>query len=174
MHVNLILGLLVLLALGWLFRLYRGSRAQKLTPADLLREEIRRRKAALRESRTAAQRLHKLKEERLRPLEEGLRGMLEALPDDDAARVSLSDEGHRLLLVLPSGAPEAGAGASDNLVLEWDLRNFDLEAFSDPAGEKYLSGEYAACLPDGVLFREKDVYAFLRALSRLMAERLVL
>ncbi|MCL1889884.1 MAG: hypothetical protein FWF99_05215 [Desulfovibrionaceae bacterium] len=180
MHVGLILGLMVLLAFGWLALSFRRRRHEFRRPADMLLDELNLRRSTQEGKLRARERLEDLKRARLRPVVEGVLEMIRALPGESGGRLRLRDEERRAVLeisAVPGGYGEQGGGGghegrTETLTLEWDIRDFDLDFF---AGADYLegaSGDYFLRMPDGSLIRETELTVFMRRLSGLLADRL--
>jgi hypothetical protein len=141
----------------------------------MLLGEIGRRRAAKLESKAAVERLLRLKTERLRPVAEGAREMIAALPEG-ASRGSmrLQDEGSKIRLFLDYASVNPPEQISESFILEWDVKNFDLEVFGGLEQERAdrVAGYYLIRLPDGILLKETEAGALLRRLSGLVADRL--
>ncbi|MCL1915489.1 MAG: hypothetical protein FWG17_02075 [Desulfovibrionaceae bacterium] len=180
MHVGLISGLLVLLALGWLVLNFQRRRHERRTPADMLLDELNLRRSTQEGNRRARERLEELKRARLRPVVEGVLEMIRALPGEGCGRLRLRDEERRALLevpIVPKGYGERGEGIgqegqTETLTLEWDIRDFDLGFFAGADSLEGASGDYFLRLPDGSLIREAEFTVFMRRLSALLADRL--
>lgn len=169
MHVNLFLGLIFLLALWWLLRETRARKKDRTAePAAMLKDELKKRRAAQEHGRRAARRLEALKKERMAPVLEGLREMLAALPPEDRERgvMSVAPDGSSVALTLKY------AGREETFILDWDVKNFDLELFAGAAALTGVGGAYGIRLPDGSTVREAEFPAFMRALSGIIADRL--
>ncbi|MDR2503177.1 MAG: hypothetical protein LBD82_02140 [Deltaproteobacteria bacterium] len=171
MHINLLLGLVVLLAAWWLIRSRQNRKTAQKKPAAMLLDEIGKRRAVRHESKRASEKLMRLKAERLRPVVEGVRDMIHALDEEGGAqaqRLRLTDEGRRAELEIC----HCGAEETETLILEWDVRDLDLDFFAaeDPLPD--AQGDYIIRTPDGALLREAELTPFMRRLSGLIADRL--
>lgn len=170
MHINLIIGLIFLVTLWWFIRtLSADRRAKKTDPGGMLKDELEKRRAAQEKSRRATQRLAQLKGERLAPVLAGVRKMIDALPEKDRAAglIRAAENNDAIEVTLERG------GKSETLVLDWNVRNFDLELFAGTAALTGAAGDYIIRLPDGSMLRKAEFADFMRALSGLLADRLI-
>lgn len=172
MHINLIIGAIFLLALWWLLRETRArKKAQKTEPAAMLKDEFEKRRAEQEKSRRASERLAELKKKRMAPVLEGTHEMIAALSATLAAEkrepegISVAENGQALVLALKY------RGHEEAFILEWDVKNFDLELFSGTSSLANVNGAYIIRMPDGSMAREEEFSPFMRMLSGLIADR---
>ena len=102
MYVNLILGILVIVALIWLLVLYNRKSE---SPREMLADEISRRRAAQEIARKAAAALEQLRDEKLELVERDLAEMRLSLPREGLPENSLDwrRDGEALALTLLPG-----------------------------------------------------------------------
>lgn len=185
MYINLILGGLVLAALIWLLAEHRRRKRARRDPAEMLRDEISRRRAAQSLNRQALAALAALRSARLAEVARGLERMRRALPEEggkaDLLRWQVKED--RIEFELASARPESGAPTPANLpfgqagevfTIRWDVRDLDLALFAagegaPPAGAR---GEYTLEWADRSVLAEKDLTAFLQSVSAIIAEKL--
>lgn len=187
MHINLIIGLVFILAVWWLLREARARKKAKAEPADMLKNELKKRQEAQEQKQRAADRLASLKNEHLSKMMEAVEQMRDALKSNSGQSLSAMREEDGISLAVrscentgktratPSGANGSGHAASeceDIFYLEWNVRNFDLEVFSGTGSLRHVQGDYIIRMPDGSIVREKDFPGFMRAISGLIADRL--
>lgn len=180
MHINLILGLIVVLAVWWLLKNHRENKNSRAEPADMLMDEISKRRAAQDASKRATERLAALRTEKIRPVVDGLEKMARALPDSASSGMELADRRENVRLTLsyplkkeradnPEREPEI---ISETFDIEWNIKNFDLELFSGSSSLQSVPGEYIIRMKDGTMLQESDFSGFMRRLSGIIADRL--
>lgn len=179
MHINLLVGLAVLLAVIWLVSGYRKSRVR---PGDMLKDELEKRRLRQELAAKAEERLRLLRAERMKGMEEALQSMLEALSDEDrrAGVLTWRSEGEKIAVsVKKRGSGTAGSAAQDDpegkdgtFCIRWDIREFDLDllASSGPFGN--MAGEYVLQWKNGIQSRESDLGEFMRMVSEIIADRI--
>lgn len=164
MYINLILGVLVLAAIVWLI----AGRRRKPGPADMLQDEIARRRAVQETGRKAMDNFAALRSAKLAEVAGGLESMRRALAES-GLRADLLDwrqleDCIELELV------------GERLVIRWDIRNFDLDLFAAAESASSLPlgarSEYSLAWPDKVRLAERDLSEFMRAVSSVIADKL--
>ncbi|MDR1125029.1 MAG: hypothetical protein LBM64_03060 [Deltaproteobacteria bacterium] len=164
MYINLILGVLVLAAIVWLI----AGRRRKIGPADMLQDEIARRRAVQETGRKALDNFAALRSARLAGVAEGLESMRRAL----AASGLRAD--HLVWRQLDDRIELELGG--ELLVIRWDIRNLDLAQFAaaDSAAALPLGAkaEYSLAWPDRLRLTERDLSEFMRAVSSVIADKL--
>lgn len=164
MYINLILGVLVLAAIVWLI----AGRRPKPGPADMLQDEIARRRAAQEAGRKAMDNFAALRSARLAEVAEGLTSMRQALAQSGLRADLLSWRQLDDHIELELGG--------ERLLIRWDVRNFDLDQFA--AADSALSlplgarAEYSLAWSDRTRLAERDLSEFMRAVSSVIADKL--
>lgn len=165
MHINLILGALVLAAIFWLVRGYRRSRR---APGRMLDEELARRRKIKEERARALAKLDALRRERLAPLLEALDGMGQTLATGghpDLLSFSEADGKIQLSLAPPPGGPREPL----SLTITWADQHLDLQALQGKSGLD-IAGEYVLSYPEGQVRHFADLQSLLSALSVIIAD----
>lgn len=126
MYVNLILGAVALVVV-WLFlkKLLVGDDILKENPAELLEQEVAKRRAREEEAARAFERLRDRAKNRLRPVAEALESLRAALPGKTGDALSWEDTGDSLIIHMRNGG-EAGKNA--DLTVIWRVPELDLRA----------------------------------------------
>lgn len=180
MHINLILGLVVILAIWWLLKNRQERKAANAEPADMLMDEISKRREAQLASTRAINRMRNLREQNMRPVAEGLKKMAAALPKNGPEQIIIEDNGELVRLTLhyaikkelpdsPERKPDIN---SEIFEMEWNVKNFDIELFSGSSSLQSVSGEYIIRMKDGTILKETELTGFMRRVSALIADRL--
>ncbi len=173
MHINLILGFLVIIAVIWLVKSYRAQKAEKAEPAQMLMDEMGKRRQAHDEGKRAGERLLELRIKRLRPVVQGVNDMKNALrPGESKGSLTVQDEGQTAVLHLEYKPRPESDPARESLFLEWNVKNFDIELFSGQSSLQSVPGVYIIRMQDGAIIAEPDFNSYMRRLSGLIADRL--
>lgn len=166
MHINLFVGLIFLLALGWFVHEMRAhQKAKKAKPADLLKNDLEKRRAAQEQIRQASEHLAKLKATHAEKIMDVLKDMTQGL-DGSSKHISVQKNNNTVELTL------AYKDKEEVFYLEWNIKNFNMELLSDPAAPKHTQGEYIIRMPGGSMLPEPDLASFTRTISGLIADRL--
>ena len=179
MYLNLLLGVTVLAAVIWLLVIYNRKEE---SPGDMLTDELSRRRAMQENARRSRETLEALRRERLAPVEAGLAEMRSALNAQglppDLLDWQWADERLELCLARPGNATdrpeqdETKRSAPECFIIRWDVRQMDVDFPASGGQPDRLAGEYSLTWPNGVQVLADDLQELLRAVSRLIAERL--
>ena len=178
MYFNLILGGVVLIALCWLLL---GGRGRKDKPADILQDEISKRRAVLEEGETAARQYRLLQEECLKGVERALQDMLAALPqaDREAGLLSWKTGPQELLLYVKSrrecqsALERGGLAEPEEFVITWNIKDYDIQKLAAPLGRRMPAGLYCMRWGGDRRMEDSELIEFIRRLSGIIADRLV-
>ena len=147
MYINLILGA-VALVLVWLFlrKLLVRDDVLKENPAELLEQEIAKRRAREEETAQAFERLRDRAKTRLRPVAEALAALQAALPGKTRNALSWEDAGESLVIRMHTGDNGGDAEKNADLTVTWRVPELDLR----------LAAKYSDDIPGVYVLRRSD------------------
>lgn len=183
MHINIILGLLVIAALVWLVSRARSARRD---PAKIMRREINRKQEEAETLEKAEATLQALRASRLKELETAIARMIQGIEREDRRpAVGRDSASGCITITLPSysGLPSnIGSGDSQGqrrvadapCRLDWNVSDFNVQLFASRNPAMRLYGEYSMRQGGETLARREELGDFLQNVSVIIAERVAL